>query len=257
MKNAMKISLITVCRNSASTIENCIQSATNQNYPHLEYIIMDGGSTDGTVDIIKKYQNRITYWISEKDRGIFHAMNKGLQRASGDIIGFINADDFFASDDVLSEISAALENTDYDGVYSDLIYVDQHDADRTVRYWKSGEFSKKKMRFGWFPPHPTLYFRKSVYDRLGFFDDRMKMAADYDLMVRFLYQGNLRMKYLPFVSAKMRMGGVSNRNITSIIRSLKEFAGVWKKNGLQKPPFLISNTLLFRFFQLIRSQCHK
>ncbi|MGE0085823.1 MAG: glycosyltransferase family 2 protein [Desulfococcaceae bacterium] len=253
----MKISLITVCRNSAHTIEDCIKSVEKQNYPDLEYIIIDGGSTDGTVDRIKKYQHMINYWISEKDSGIFHAMNKGLQKAEGDIVGFINADDFFASDNILSKISAALENTDYDGVYSDLIYVDQQNTDRSVRYWKSGEFSKKKMRFGWFPPHPTLYFRKSVYDRLGFFDDRMKVSADYDLMVRFLYCGNLHLKYIPCVSVKMRMGGVSNRNFRSIVNSLKEFEGVWEKNGLQKPAFLTVNTLLFRFFQLLRSQCHK
>ncbi len=248
----MKISLITVCRNSASTIEDCIKSVINQNYPHLEHIIIDGGSADGTVDIIKQYEKNINCWVSEKDSGIFNAMNKGLRKADGDAVGFINADDFFASGDVLAKISSALENTDYDGVYSDLIYVDQRNTEKSVRYWKSGEFSRKKMRYGWFPPHPTLYFRKSVYDRLGFFDDSMKVSADYDLMVRFLYQGNLRMKYLPFVSVKMRMGGVSNRNIRSVVRSLKEFAGVWEKNGLRKPGFLITTTLMFRFFQVLR-----
>jgi len=249
----MKITLITVCYNSVDTIGDCIRSVINQNYPDLEYIIIDGASTDGTVDIIKQYEKTISYWVSEKDSGIYNAMNKGLQKAAGDIVGFINADDFFASDDILSKISDALKNTDYDGCYSDLIYVEQKNTNKSVRYWKSGNFSKKKMRYGWFPPHPTLYFRKSVYDRLGFFDEKMKLSADYDVMIRFLYLGNLRLKYLPCVSVKMRMGGVSNRNIRSIVKSLKEFAGVWEKNGLPKPAFLIINTLIFRIFQLFRS----
>ncbi len=218
----MKISVITICYNSAQSIRTAIDSVISQDYPDIEYIVVDGGSKDGTVDIIKSYGEKITRFVSEPDKGIYDALNKGIAMATGDVIGFMHSDDLFASPHILSDVANLFISRQTDSIYGDLEYVFKEDTNKVLRYWKSGHFSIRNLKMGWMPPHPTFYVKRWVYEQHGTFNINYKIAADYDTMLRFLGKYKISSAYLPAVMVKMRVGGASNRNLKNIIRKTKE-----------------------------------
>lgn len=218
----MKISIITIAYNSGHSIADAIQSVLAQTYPNIEYIIVDGKSKDNTVEVVKSFGDRISKFVSEPDKGIYDALNKGIKMATGDIVGFMHSDDLFASDDIIEKVAAIFAKHDVDSIYGDLQYVYKNDTDKVLRYWKSGEFSIRKLKMGWMPPHPTFYVKKKVYDQYGLFNTNFRIAADYDTMLRFLGKYRISTMYLPEVMVKMRVGGASNRSLKNIIRKSKE-----------------------------------
>ena len=215
----MKISIITTVYNNKQHIEKAILSVLSQTYHDIEYIVIDGGSSDGTVDVIKKYSNKIDKFISEPDKGIYDGLNKGINLASGDVIGFLHSDDEYYDSKVIEKIVAKFNDDSIDGVYGDLIYVNQ--KEEIVRYWKSGEFTPGKLKKGWMPPHPTLFLRKEIYDKYGLFRLDYKIAADYDFMLRVL-KHDPKLVYIPEILYKMRLGGASNKSIKNILQKTKE-----------------------------------
>ncbi len=218
----MKISVVTVVLNRAETIRTTIESVINQTYKNIEYIVIDGGSTDGTLDIINSYQNKIDIIISEKDNGIYDAMNKGLEIASGDIIGFLNSDDYYANSLVLEKIAGKFINDNNDILYGDVVFINKNN--KLVRYWKAGEFKMDKIKFGWMPPHTTFYVKRNLYRQCGGFDSSYGISADYELEIRLLRKFNVVVSYIPEVIVTMRTGGKSNRNLKSAIhRSLEDY----------------------------------
>ena len=232
-----KVSVITVCYNSERTIEDTIKSVVRQSYPHVEYIIIDGLSTDGTHNIIDKYREKISLLISEKDEGIYHAINKGIRIASGEIISILNSDDMYMDLNVIRDVVQLFESTRPDAVYADLIYVDKENTDKVLRNWKAGTYREGMFRKGWMPPHPTLFVRKDVYNRFGLFDLQFISAADYEIMLRFIHKHKINIVYLRRTTVKMRMGGMSNISFKNRLRANREDRLAWKINGL-KPGLL-------------------
>lgn len=229
----MKISLITVSFNSEKTIRSTIDSVLSQTYDAIEYIVCDGNSTDGTIDILKEYEGQITV-VSEPDRGIYDAMNKGIKLASGDVIGIINSDDFYSNEHVIEKVVKTFQSSGSDSVYGDLQYIDPNNERRVVRYWKSGNFKKSKMLRGWMVPHPTFFIKKSVYEQYGLFDWHYRISGDYEMAIRLLYKNNVTAHYLPEVLVKMRAGGVSNSSIFGRVRANIEDHRAWKDNNLKR-----------------------
>lgn len=221
----MKISIITAVWNNKSTIRDAIESVLSQTYQNIEYIVVDGGSTDGTVDIIKSYGDKITKFVSEKDRGIYDALNKGITMATGDVVGFLHSDDVFADENSVAKIAEAFsENTD--GVYSDLVYTPKNDITKILRHWKSRSFTPELLSRGWMPAHPTLYLRREVYERFGSFDLNFRIAADYDFILR-VFKSGINTVYIPEVLYKMRLGGASNRSLKNIIsKSMEDYRAI-------------------------------
>lgn len=240
--NEMKslISVITVCFNSSATIEDTINSVEAQIYSNVEHLVIDGASTDSTMEIVGQHAS-IKRAISEPDGGIYDAMNKGISIAQGEIIGMLNADDLYADDDVLSRVSELFSDASIDACYADLVYVKQQDTNVIVRYWKSREFESGLFKDGWMPAHPTFFVRKSVYERLGGFDLNYKIAADFELLFRFIEQHKIRTRYLPKVLVKMRLGGTTNKSLANIYKQNREILRVLKCNYSR---FSISNFIL-------------
>ncbi len=228
----MKVSIITVVYNNVGTLRDTIESVLSQDYRDIEYIIVDGASTDGTVELVKSYGSRISTFISEPDGGLYDAINKGIRMATGEVVGLLHSDDLFYSRKAVSAIATAFKASPVESVYADLHYVDQKDTGRIIRNWKSGEYNRDRFTTGWMPPHPTFYVRKEVYDRLGLYDTSFKSAADYELMLRFLYKHEVSTLYIPDTLVKMRVGGESNRSLKNRIRANKEDFMAWKKNNL-------------------------
>lgn len=235
----MKVSIITVCYNSAVTIRDAVDSVLAQQGVELEYIVIDGQSSDDTVEILKTYGDRITKLVSEPDHGIYDAMNKGVALATGDVIGILNSDDFYADSSVLAEVVAAFVDESIDCVYGDLDYVDAEDTDRVVRAWRSGEMTPGAFRRGWHPAHPTFFVRRSVYERVGRFNLDLKIAADYEFMLRVLERDQAKAAYLPRVLVKMRTGGASNASISNILKANLQCWQAWGLNGLGWSPLPI------------------
>ncbi|MDP7567125.1 MAG: glycosyltransferase family 2 protein [Flavobacteriales bacterium] len=233
-----KISIITVSFNSQSTIKHTIQSVASQDYQNKEYILIDGASTDWTLDIISFLKDKINYFVSEKDNGIYNAMNKGIKASSGEIIGILNSDDFYSNNEVLSKVANIFEETDCDCLYGDLVYVDKGDARNIVRYWKSGEFSKRKLRMGWMLPHPTFFVKKEIYEKYGLYNIKLKTAADYEMILRLLHNDSIKVEYLPEILIKMRIGGESNSSFLNRLKGNYEDNLAWDMNNLRKPPFI-------------------
>ena len=238
----MKISIITVTFNSDKTLEETILSVINQTYKKIEYIIIDGGSTDNTLNIIDKYKNKINYFISEKDQGLYEALNKGIKKATGDVIGFIHSDDFYTSNIIIEKYASEFLKSKSDAVYSDLYYVNALNTDDVIRKWKSGEYKPKSFYFGWMPPHPTFFVKKNIYKTYGDFNLNLKSAADYELMLRFILKNKIVISYLPDYTIKMRIGGKSNASFSNRFKANKEDRQAWDINGL-KPKFY---TLYFK-----------
>lgn len=205
----MKVSIITSCYNRAGTIRCAIESVLAQDYPDIEYIIVDGASTDGSTEIIRQYEGRVARIISEPDRGMYEAINKGIRAATGDIVGLMHSDDFFFDNHVVSDIVKRFEGTNADFVYGDGLFVDCNDTNRVVRNWIVGSYQRWKVKCGWLPLHPTCYIRRDVMWREGLYDESYKIAADTDLLVRYLYKSRLKVEYLRRYIVRMRMGGLS------------------------------------------------
>ena len=230
----MRITLITATFNSASSIKTCLDSVVLQNYNDLEYLIIDGKSSDATLKIIKVYQKKFPFikLISEKDFGIYDALNKGVQLASGDIIGFVHSDDFLEFNDIINDIVSMTKSENLDGVYGDLQYVDKSNTKEIIRSWKSCDFKPRLLKQGWMPPHPTLFLKKEVYDKHGLFDLSYKISADYDFLLRIFKDPELKFGYLPKVITKMRVGGASNQSLKNIIKKSKEDYRAIKINNI-------------------------
>lgn len=226
----MKISVITAVRNNRDTLAASLDSALAQSHEDVELIVIDGGSTDGTLEVLQAYADRIAVLVSEPDQGIYDALNKGLRHASGEVVGFLHSDDLYADAEVLRRVARAFSESDVGAVYGDLLYVRKNASDRVVRTWRAGQFSPSRLARGWMPPHPTFYVRRSVYEALGGFDTRYRIAADYDCMLRFLGKGGLKLGYIPEVLVKMRVGGASNRSIKNIIQKSREDYRALKAN---------------------------
>ncbi len=222
MDKNVKISIITVCYNSAATITDTIESVLAQSYPNIEYIIIDGASKDQTLDIIYSYQDKIHKIISEPDRGIYDAMNKGVLCSSGDIIGFINADDFYPAADIIEQVVLAFKQNLVDSVYGDLCYVNSDHPKSIVRYWRSSLFFPGSFGLGWCPPHPTFFVRREIYEKYGLFDINIQIAADIELMMRFLEVHAISSHYFSTILVHMRLGGTTNRSLRNIISQNKE-----------------------------------
>lgn len=233
----LKVSIITVCFNSSETIEDTIQSVISQNYKNIEYIIVDGQSTDNTLAIIEKHKSNISRIISEKDKGIYDALNKGIMNATGELIAILHADDIYTSTDVISDVVDLINATNADCVYGDLQYVDRLNVSKVKRNWISGEYKKENFLKGWMPPHPSFFAKKICYDKFGLFNTNFTSAADYELMLRFLYKFNCSTSYLPKVLVKMRMGGKSNVTLLNRIKANREDKEAWLVNGLKPNAF--------------------
>ena len=253
LPNKPLLTVITVVFNGAATLGHTIRSVIEQTYDNIEHIIIDGGSTDATLDILRKYDDNIDYWVSEKDAGIYDAMNKGIALAKGDYIGMLNADDFYASPGVLTTVAAAFEKSGADCCYGDLCYVSQVDPTRTFRYWRSADFVPGSFKKSWSPPHPTFFVRRAVYQRLGGFDLSFKIAADVELMARYLEVARISSHYIPEVLVKMRLGGTTNRSLSNIFRQNAEIRRALSKNGLRSSLVsFVLNKLVSRAIQFVR-----
>ena len=228
----LKISIITITYNSAQTVEQTIQSVLNQSYKNVEYIVVDGESTDETLSIIEKYKNKISNVISEKDNGLYDALNKGIALATGDVIGILHSDDFFIDNNVLQHYANLFTTTNADAVYSDLYYVDKTNTNNITRKWKSGNYKPNSFLFGWMPPHPTFFVKRELYKKYGNFNLQLTTAADYELMLRFIHKQKINLAYLPRYSIKMRVGGKSNITIKSRLNANIEDRKAWDINKL-------------------------
>ncbi len=232
-------SIITACYNSVRTLSQALASVRGQVHTNLEHLIIDGGSTDGSLDVVKAVLP-LSQIVSEPDSGIYDAMNKGILLTKGEIVGILNADDFYASPFVLEKIAKVFQDNSIDACYGDLCYVDYHDTDKIVRYWRSDDYNYRKFYRGWMPPHPTFFVRKSVYDRFGLFNLDLGSSADYELMLRFLVHHRLKTVYLPDILVKMRTGGVSNSTVANRLRANKMDRMAWSVNGLHPYPWTLT-----------------
>jgi glycosyltransferase involved in cell wall biosynthesis len=248
----MKVSLITVTYNSASTVSDTLKSVYGQTYPNIEHIIIDGSSTDQTLELIREYNNQNITLVSEPDQGIYDAMNKGVQIATGDIIGIINSDDVYQDQFVIQEVVSHFESDPHlHIVYGDLLYVKSDDMTKIVRKWKSKSSYSKFFEHGNVPPHPTVFLKKKVYSRAGFFDLRYRLASDYEFMLRVFKRFDFKSKYVPRIMVRMRLGGETNKSIKNIINGNKEIIAAWKNNGLKFPLFFIPLKVIKRLIQFI------
>jgi glycosyltransferase involved in cell wall biosynthesis len=228
----MKISIVTAVFNRIATIAETMESVQRQSYRSIEHVIQDGGSKDGTLEEIVRLAVPSTNVVSGPDAGIYDAINRGIQRADGEVIGLMHSDDFFAHDAVLSRVAETLKKTGADGVYGDLQYVASSDPTRIIRHWQSGLYMPSKLRYGWMPPHPTLYLRRVVFERWGLYDTSFEVAADYDAMLRYLVKGQIKLAYIPEVLVKMRVGGESNRSLDRILLKSCEDLRAIRRNGV-------------------------
>lgn len=250
----MNISIITITFNSATTLRDTIQSVLSQSYPNIEYIIIDGASKDDTVGIIKEYEPRFNgrmHWISEPDKGLYDAMNKGIRMATGDIVGIINSDDFYHRTDVIAKVAEAFQEMGIQAIYGDVRFINSNNLDKTVRYYSSKNFSAKLFRYGFMPAHPTFFTYRKYFEEFGYYKTDYKIAADYELLIRFLYTHRLRSKYLPLDFMKMRTGGTSTASIKSNLLLNKEIVRACRENGIWTCMPLLFLKYFIKIFELI------
>jgi len=229
----MKFSIITVCRNEAATISDTLAAVRGQQYGNIEHLVIDGGSTDQTLEILKRPENSGVRWISEPDCGIYDAMNKGLSLANGEVIGFLNADDLYADNQVLAQMAKLFADPDVAAVYGDLVYVDREHPEKVVRYWRSCHYHPGLFQRGWAPPHPTFFVRAKIYRLLGGFNLKYRLAADAELMLRFIEKHQISTRYLSKVLVRMRLGGVTNSSLRNILLQNREIIEAFRDNGLR------------------------
>lgn len=245
----MKFSLITVCWNAAPVIGETLESVFAQTHPDIEVIVIDGASTDGTQAIVQRYSDRIAHFVSERDGGIYDAMNKGLRAASGDVIGFVNAGDLLMTPEVIATLDAAFLRSSVDAIYGDIIMVDAADITQVKRTWKSGAYDRLNFRKGWMPPHVATFIKRSAYDRFGHFRDDLRIAADYEILHRFLYKEGISAAHLPEVLVRFRLGGMSNGSVKHVLKANAEVRRSWKLNGSPAPPLLVTRKLWSKVLQ--------
>lgn len=233
------VSIITAVRNGARVVGDCLLSVKTQNRV-VEHIVVDGASTDGTLEAIERHASPYLRVLSEPDRGLYDAMNKGILLARGAIVGILNSDDLYAHSHVVENAARVLDDSAIDGCYGDLVYVDADDTSRVRRYWRSGVYQPSKLYWGWMPPHPTVFVRRVLYERYGLFKQEMGSAADYELMLRFLLRHRVSLKYIPEVLVKMRTGGVSNASLANRLQANGMDRLAWKVNGLVPYPWTLS-----------------
>lgn len=247
----MKVSIITVSFNASKTIRDTIESVISQKGVDIEYILVDGNSTDGTQDIIRSYGEKISKFISEPDNGIYDGMNKGVSLASGDIIGILNADDVYAYDEVLKDIISVFKS-DVEGVYADLVYVAEDDLSKVKRTWVSKSYVHGSFRKGWMPPHPTFFVKREVYEKYGYYTLQLRSAADYEFMLRVIHKNEIKVGYLNKVIVRMRVGGTSNASLKNRVKANKEDKMAWKMNGLKPAPFTMIRKPLSKIGQFFK-----
>ena len=243
----MKISIITPTYNSETVIKDCMDSLVNQSYKNFEHLVIDGASTDKTLQILQEYRNHLTVLTSRPDQGIYDAMNKGINLATGEIVGFLNSDDFYINNNILTRVANVfIEDPLLDGCYADLLYTDKLDTSRIVRYYKSKKFVPGAFAKGWCPPHPTFFLRRSIFERFGYFNLNYSIAADVEFMMRLLEIKNIRVRYVPELWVKMRMGGVTNRNLKNLWNQNQEVLRALRSHRLP------TNVILFFLFKIFR-----
>ena len=247
----MKISIITAVLNNRRFLEESILSVTSQSYKEIEFIIVDGGSTDGSIDIIKKHENQISGWISEPDEGLYDAMNKGINMSSGDVIGFLNSDDIYNSNETIEKVMSVFTKTKSASCYGDMVYVSP-DLKKVIRYWKTGEYSEKLINNGILLPHPGFFARKDLFDENGIFNKKFRISADYDLILRFMRSEDFSTVYIPEILVKMRTGGVSNKNLLNIFKANMECYNILKENGLKYPSMKIIKKIFLKLIQRLK-----
>jgi glycosyltransferase involved in cell wall biosynthesis len=248
----MKISIITATYNSEKTIQNSIESVISQKYPNIEYIIVDGVSSDRTLDIIKSYGSKIAKFISEPDQGMYDAMNKGIAMATGDVIGILNSDDFYTNNTIISQVVQSFQKSQADAVFGDLVYVNSNNLNKIVRYYSSAKFTPSRFAYGWMPAHPTFFVKRSAYEQYGIFQTDYQIAADYELLTRFLAKHQLRYTYIPSVMVCMRTGGASTNNLMSNWVLNREIIRACRENGIQTNWFKVLSKYFTKVFQLIQ-----
>lgn len=232
----MLISILTATFNSQQFIQQALTSFSVQHYDKKELLVLDGNSQDETLNIIKQNSSIIKHWVSEPDQGIYDALNKGIHLAKGDVIGILHSDDFFADEEVLTEVAQVfINNPEIEAVYGDLEYVERNNPDHIIRRWVSGKYQYHQLKLGWMPPHPALFIKRTCFDKFGKYDAKYHSAADYDLILRFLFKNQIKVAYLPKVLVKMRVGGLSNKSLKNRLRANKEDRLAMKVNGLKFP----------------------
>lgn len=248
----MKISIITVVYNNEKTIEDAIQSVLNQSYPNIEYVIIDGGSKDNTVSIINKYKEQLGYFVSEKDNGLYDAMNKGVKACTGDVVGILNSDDLYQDHNVIRDVMEQFnKDSNLDLLYGDLVYVKSDDTNNVVRNWKSKQYYDRFFENANVPPHPSLFVKNHVYKQAGLFDLNYALAADYELMLRIFKKYHFKSKYMHRLIVKMRLGGATNQSFKNIVNQNKEILKAWKNNDLNAPIYLMPLRIFKRLVQFI------
>jgi glycosyltransferase involved in cell wall biosynthesis len=248
----MKVSLLTVSFNSASTIADSIKSVRSQDYNDIEYIIVDGNSNDGTQDIINSNKTKINKWISEPDAGIYDAMNKAVKMATGEVVGILNSDDFYADNTIISQVISAFEDPSINAVFGDLVFVDPNNLSKVVRTYSSSRWNPRKFAWGFMPAHPTFFVRRKYYEQFGLFKTDYKISADYELLIRFLYVHKLKYRYLPLKMVIMRKGGVSSRNLRSNIILNNEIIRGCRENGIYTNVLMVYSKYFRKLFELLR-----
>lgn len=253
----MTISIITATYNSSRTLTDTLESVLRQSYTNIDYVIVDGGSKDNTLDIIRQYEPRFggrMRWISEPDKGIYDAMNKGIRMATGDVVGLLNSDDFYTSDDVLENVAKTMSDPNVDAVYGDIHYVNDNDLTHCVRYYSSRVFRRGLMRMGFMPAHPSFYCRRAIYEKYGTFDTSLRIAADFENLLRLIFVNRIRTKYIPEDFVTMRTGGASSSGMVSHKRILKEHMIAYKQNGVYSNMLLEGLRYLYKIGEIIVSK---
>lgn len=228
----MKISIITAVYNNESTIASCVQSVLSQKYDNIQHVIIDGNSADNTLNIIESINDTNRILISEKDKGIYDALNKGIKVSTGDVIGLLHSDDTFYDENVIPLIAETFKNTDAEIVYGNLIYVKKEDPTKVIRYWQSNDYSLNLLKKGWMPPHPTVFVKRKVFEEVGYYNLSYKIAADYDFIIRIFKENKYKTTYIPSIITSMKLGGASNKSIKNIIKKSKEDYKIIKANKI-------------------------
>lgn len=250
----MKVSVITATWNSGKTLRTTLDSVLNQSYPDIEHIIVDGGSTDNTMEIIREYEPRYNgrlRYISEPDKGLYDAMNKGIRMATGEVVGILNSDDFYTSSDVVEKLEKELATNRVDAVYGDIHFVDGNDLGKCVRYYSSRLFNRSWMRLGFMPAHPSFYCRKIIYDKYGGFDLSYKIASDFECLLRFIFVHKIQTTYIPMDFVTMRTGGTSTSGFANHKQIISDHQKAFKRNGIYSNVFLESLRYIYKIHEVL------
>lgn len=248
----MKITIITVVLNRAETIRDTIESVLNQTYKNIEYIIVDGKSSDGTMSVVNEYKDKISTIVSEKDEGMYSAINKGIKLATGDVVGLIHSDDFYLDDYVIQRVVDEFMSKKVDSVFADLLYIKDENLDKVLRYYSAKNFTREKLTYGIMPPHPTFFVKKEIYEKYGYYEVDYKIASDYEMFVRLLYINKISYAYIHLPIIKMRVGGVSSGGIKTKILCNKEVIRAIRSNGIKTNHLIILKKYPIKILEIIK-----